>query len=98
MDIKITVLKINRNIDLINEYLNPIFNDSCIMKENMTFISHNGIMPENFCNSAWYDLKPYIDSLNKNIELYPGWMKNKNQAVVSCNDGLHPVIFLLEVI
>ena len=31
-------------------------------------------------------------------DIYNGWMKNKKQAIVSCNDGFRPVSFLLEVI
>ena len=29
-------------------------------------------------------------------DFYDGWMKDKNSAMVACNDGFRPVIFLLE--
>ena len=100
MNIKITVKKIIDNMELSIEYENIeyIKNDPCNMKVGMEFVSVNGVMPKGFCKSAWHDLTPYIDSLNKNIELYPNWMKNPKSAMISCNDGFRPVIFYLEVI
>ena len=102
MNIKITVKKIVDNSDLSKIYENSdYYNDKsnlCPMKLGMEFISKDGLIPECFCNSAWHDLNPYIDSLNKNIDLYPNWMKKPKTAMISCNDGFHPVIFYLEVI
>ena len=102
-DIKITVKKIANNYELSKEYENSNFYDDisnlCPMKVGMTFISKNGIMPEGFCDSAWYDLKPYIDKLSNGIfNLFNGWMKNPKSAMVACSDGFKPVIYYLEVI
>lgn len=102
-DIKITVKKIVNNKELSDIYENPEFikipDNLCPMKVGMSFVSKNGIMPDGFCDSAWYDLKPYIDKLSNGIyNLYDGWMKDPKSAMVSCSDGFRPVIYYLEVI
>lgn len=30
-------------------------------------------------------------------DFYDGWMRDKHTAVLSCNDGVRPVIFLVEL-
>ena len=103
-DIRITVKKIVNNAELSQEYENPEFlKDSknlCPIKVGMTFISKNGCKPVDFnCDSAWYDIKPYIDQLANGIyNLYNGWMKDPKSAMVACSDGFRPVIYYLEVI
>ena len=103
-DIKITIKKIVNNKELSDIYENPEFikdpDNLCPMKVGMTFISKNGNKPDDFnCDSAWYDLKPYIDKLSNGIfNLYDGWMKDPKSAMVSCSDGFRPVIYYLEVI
>ena len=103
-DIKITVKKIVNNSELSEIYENSEFiknpNNLCPMKVGMTFISKKGLKPTDFiCDSAWYDLKPYIDKLSSGIfNLYDGWMKDPKSAMVSCSDGFRPVIYYLEVI
>lgn len=103
-NIKITVKKIVNNKELSDIYENPKFIKDpinlCPMKVGMTFISENGNKPVDFiCDSAWYDLKPYIDKLSSGIfNLYDGWMKDPKSAMVACSDGFRPVIYYLEVI
>ena len=102
-DIKITIKKIVDNSDLSIEFENQDFlkieDNLCPLKVGMSFISKNGLMPEGFCDSAWYDIKPYVDKLSNGIfNLYDGWMKDPKSAMVSCSDGFRPVIFYLEVI
>ena len=103
-DIKITIKKIVNNKELSEIYENAEFvknpDNLCPMKENMCFISKNGLKPDDFiCDSAWYDLKPYIDKLSNGIfNLYDGWMKDPKSAMVACSDGFRPVIYYLEVI
>lgn len=103
-DIRITIKKIVNNAELSKEYENPDFlkdpENLCPMKVGMTFISKNGNKPEDFvCDSAWYDIKPYIDKLANGIyNLYNGWMKDPKSAMVACSDGFRPVIYYLEVI
>ena len=96
--IKITVKKMVSHDDSIAEYENPI-EHPCMMHLEDTFISENALMPEGFCESAWMNLSPFVFALaNGATDIYDGWMKNKNSAMISCNDGFRPVSFLLEVI
>lgn len=101
-DVKITVLKMIENKDLIKEYENPEYmkkiENRCIMHIGDSFISKNAQIPNNFCNSAWHDLSPYVEKLANGVkQVYDNWMIKDGTAIISCNDGLHPVIFLLEV-
>jgi len=103
-DIKITVKKIVNNKELSKEFENEVFQKDpmnlCPIKVGMTFISKNGEKPSDFvCDSAWYDLLPYIEKLSNGIfNLYNGWMKDPKSAMVACSDGFRPVIYYLEVI
>ena len=82
--------------DLIEKYENPI-EHTCDMKLGHTFLSENGEKPENFCNSAWESMAYFVKELaNGHGNFYDGWMKNKNSAMISCNDGFRPVSFLIE--
>lgn len=101
--VKITVLKITSNKELIDKYENPSFmnkkENRCIMKEGLSFISVNAKIPNDFCASAWHDLYPYVEKLSNGVkQVYDNRMVKDGTAVISCNDGLRPVIFLLEVI
>ena len=82
--------------DLIEKYENPIPN-ACEMKEGQTFLSNGWEKPQNFCDSAWDSISPFVMTLACGGEdIYEGWMKNKKSAMISCNDGFRPVSFLLE--
>ena len=96
--VKIIALKKVEHTDLIEKY--EIKNDHyCNMELGRAFISIDGLKPEGFCESAWMNLYPYVFALaNGAKDFYTGWMKNPNQAMISCNDGFRPVSFLLEVI
>ena len=63
----------------------------------MTFIANGWKKPESFCDSAWDSISPFVMTLAYGGEdIYEGWMKHKNSAMISCNDGFRPVSFLLE--
>lgn len=97
-DIKITVVKKVSHSDLIEKYENPI-SHACDLEEGMIFISKDAEIPSGFCKSAWESLFPFVFALaNGATDFYGGWMKNKNSAMISCNDGFRPVSFLLETI
>lgn len=98
LDVRITVARITRYQDLIEKYENPI-EHACDMEEGQVFISHNGQIPENFCDSAWESMKYFVEELSKGGgNFYEGWMKNPKSAMISCNDGFRPVSYLLEVV
>lgn len=96
--VKITVMKTARYADLIEKYENPILH-ACDMKEGQVFIANGWKKPENFCDSAWDSISPFVMTLAHGGEdIYNGWMKNKKSAMISCNDGFRPVSFLLETL
>lgn len=97
-DVKITVMKKVCHDDLISRYENPQKNP-CSVEVGQIFICNGWQRPENFCESAWQNLSPYVFALSHGAEnFFDGWMKNKNSAMISCNDGFRPVTFLLETI
>ena len=84
--------------DLIDKYENPI-QHACDLELGQHFIVQNAQKPEHFCESAWQSLYPFIMTLaHGGQDLYDGWMKNKQSAMISCNDGFRPVSFYIEVI
>ena len=96
--VRITVMRISVYEDLIAQYENPI-EHACSMKVGQVFISVDGNRPDNFCDSAWDSIYPFVKELaNGGGNFYDGWMKNEKSAMISCNDGFRPVSFLLEVI
>ena len=94
--VRITVKKIARYDDLIEEFENQI-EHACDMVLGQTFISVNGERPEGFCDSAWGAVEPFVKELAAGGgNFYDGWMKNPHSAMISCNDGFRPVSFYLE--
>ena len=84
--------------DLIDKYENPI-QHACDMELGQQFIVKDAQKPKNFCESAWQNLYPFVMTLaHGGQDLYDGWMKNKQSAMISCNDGFRPVSFYIEVI
>ncbi len=96
--IRITAVRKACYRDLMEKYENPI-EHACDIVEGQTFISEDGQRPENFCESAWQSLYPFVFALaSGGGDFYDGWMKNPKSAMISCNDGFRPVSFLLEVV
>ena len=94
--VRITVMRMACYNDFIAEYENPI-SHACDMKLGQTFIANGWQKPENFCDSAWDSISPFVMTLAHGGEdIYVGWMKNRKSAMISCNDGFRPVSFLLE--
>ena len=94
--VQITVKKIARYDDLMEQYENQI-EYACSMRLGQTFICNGWEYPEGFCASAWDIVSPFVMTLAHGGEnLYDGWMKNPKSAMISCNDGFRPVSFLLE--
>lgn len=96
--IQITVMRITRYHDLIQEYENPI-EHACNLQIGDKFTVTNCQKPENMCDSAWETLYPFIKELaDGGGNFFDGWMKNPQSAMLSCNDGFRPVTFLVETI
>ena len=96
--LKITVMRIARYDDLIEEYENPI-EHACDMVLGQEFIANGWERPEGFCLSAWESISPFALALSHGGGgFYDGWMKNPKSAMISCNDGFRPVSFLIEAL
>lgn len=96
--VRITVVRITRYDDLISKYENPL-EHPCDMHEGQVFIADGWRKPENFCESAWTSVSPFVMTLAYGgSDIYQGWMKNSRSAMISCNDGFRPVSFLLEAL
>ena len=94
--VRITVKKIARYDDLMEQYENPIVH-ACDMQLGQTFVCNGWKKPEGFCDSAWDTVSSFVMTLSHGGEnFYDGWMKNPKSAMISCNDGFRPVSFLLE--
>ena len=94
--VRITVKKIARYDDLMEQYENPI-EHACDMQLGQTFVCYGRKKPEGFCDSAWDTVSSFVMTLSHGGEnFYDGWMKNPKSAMISCNDGFRPVSFLLE--
>ncbi len=94
--VKITVMRKARYDDLIEKYENPLEHE-CDVECGDVFIANGWKKPDDFCDSAWESLSPFVMALANGAEdFYDGWMKNKKSAMISCNDGFRPVSFLLE--
>ena len=96
--VRITVVRRARYDDLIEKYENPM-DQPCNMEPGRIFISVDAKMPDDFCESAWINLYPFVMTLASGGDnIYDGWMKDRYSAMISCNDGFRPVSFLLEAI
>ncbi len=84
--------------DLMEQYENPISN-ACDMKEGQVFIAKGGKKADNFCDSAWDSISPFVMPLaHGGDNFYNGGMTNKKSPKISCNDGFRPVSFFIEAL
>ncbi len=92
----ITGIRKTCNADLIEKYENPI-EHACDLQEGQVFTAEGWAKPDDFCDSAWESISPFVMTLAHGGEnFYDGWMKNPRSAMISCSDGFRPVSFLLE--
>ena len=95
---KITVMRMAHYDDLMAQYENPI-QHACDMRLGQVFIANGWQKPDGMCDSAWESMSPFVMTLAHGGEnFYDGWMKNPKSAMISCNDGLRPVSFLIETL
>ena len=92
---KITALNHAIYEDLIEKYELPQINP-CPIEVGFVFISDGINKPEGLCDSAWETLYPFIESIKNNKPIFRNWMRDDSKAIVSCNDGIRPMTFLIE--
>ncbi|WP_461435996.1 TIGR04076 family protein [Methanosphaera sp.] len=96
--VKITILKKTLQEDLAKEYGVDNLSMCPMMKEGEVYYADYA-KPEEFCDEAWKAIYQYVFALAhgvKDIWYYEDWIKTPGVAIVSCNDGLRPVIMKLE--
>lgn len=95
---KITILKRNFDTELAKEYGVEGLQPCPMLKEGQVFYA-DWECPKGFCNEAWKAIYQYVFALSHGVDdlfYYGDWIKEKGVAIVSCNDGLRPVIFKIE--
>ena len=98
--VRLTILKTMLNSDLAKQYgiLGP---KTCPMMKVGDVFYADFAKPDGFCNEAWKAIYQYVFALahgaDKELFYYGDWSKEPSVAIVSCNDGLRPVIMKLEV-
>lgn len=94
-DVKITVLKKIEVPDIHKEYAAAGVHIHCAKyKEGQEYLCKNVEKPEGFCSWAWVAVQDKVVFLALGHD-YP-WIKQKGVEIVSCADGLHPVLYKLE--
>lgn len=97
--VKITILRTMLNEDLAKEYGICGLKACPMMKAGDVFYADYA-KPDGFCDEAWKAIYQYVFALahgaGKELFYYGDWIKEPGVAIVSCNDGLRPVIMKLE--
>lgn len=97
---KITVLRKTFQEDLAKEYGADNLTTCPMLKEGQVFYADYA-KPEGFCDEAWKAIYQYVFALShgsgRELFYYGDWIKTPGVAICSCNDGLRPVIFKIEV-
>ena len=96
---RITVLKRHFDEELAKEYGSKGIGKCPMLKEGQIFYADYA-KPEGFCDEAWKAVYQYVFALahgGGDVAFYfDDWMREPGKAIVSCNDGLRPVIMKLE--
>ncbi|WP_295479335.1 TIGR04076 family protein [uncultured Sutterella sp.] len=97
--VRITVLKTTFDAELAREYGAPGLGPCPMMREGDVFLADYA-KPAGLCDEAWKAVYQYVFALahgaGEGLFYYGDWIRRPGVAVVSCNDGLRPVIMKLE--
>ena len=92
--VKITVVKLMANPDLVDEYGEGIALPCDRFTEGQEFIVESVAQPDGFCSWAYADIQRDLA-----IMMFGGnlpWIKQPGTAIACCTDGLRPVVFKIE--
>lgn len=96
--VKITILKTTLQEDLAREYGVEGLSTCPLMSESEVYYADYA-KPEGFCDEAWKAIYQYVFALAHGVQdvwYFHDWIEKPGVAIVSCNDGLRPVIMKLE--
>ena len=95
---RITILKRTIDQDLIDAYLDPEYQDiglcECFKDGQEIIIEDYSTVPENFCASAWADIRKDILTVAYGGDM-PG-IRYRGTFITGCTDWFRPVIFKVE--
>ena len=95
---KETILKTTFQQELAEEYGIDGLTVCPLMEEGQVFYADYA-KPDGFCDEAWKAIYQYVFALAHGADeiwYFGDWIKKPGVAIVSCNDGLRPVIMKLE--
>ena len=97
--VRITILKTTFDSELAREYGAAGLGPCPMMKSGQVFYADYA-KPDGFCDEAWKAIYQYVFALahgsGKDLFYFGDWIRKPGVAIVSCNDGLRPVIMKLE--
>ena len=96
--VRITILKTTFQQELAEEYGIDGLTVCPLMEEGQGFYADYA-KPDGFCDEAWKAIYQYVFALAHGADeiwYFGDWIKKPGVAIVSCNDGLRPVIMKLE--
>lgn len=96
--VRITILKTTFQQELAEEYGIEGLTVCPLMEEGQVFYADYA-KPDGFCDEAWKAIYQYVFALAHGADeiwYFGDWIKKPGVAIVSCNDGLRPVIMKLE--
>ena len=96
--VRITILKTTFQQELAEEYGIDGLTVCPLMEEGQVFYADYA-KPDGFCDEAWKAIYQYVFALAHGADeiwYFGDWIKKPGVAIVSCNDGLRPVILKLE--
>ncbi len=93
--LRITVLRKHFNEDFAGQYCGPGASVCEKFEEGQEYVVEGLDQPEGFCAWAWDDIHKVVMTLLKGGSFQP-WMKEGNNIIASCTDGIRPVVFNIE--
>lgn len=95
--VKITVLATTFNKALADKFACEGIAPCDYNTVGQVFHSNGWQKPRGLCENSWKAMQEYVMTLaHGGRNFYDGWVRDENSAVISCNDGFRPVIYLVE--
>ena len=97
--VKITVLKVDFDEELCKEYGDPAIVPCPVHQVGQEMMVIDGKKPDEMCGGAWGSMEKYIFALVHGLDhfTFADWLGKEKVSINTCNDGLRPVTFKLEV-
>ncbi len=97
--VKITVLEVTFSKERAAKYATKGYGPCELHEAGQVFYSNGWQKPSGLCDNAWNCMRDYVLAIAQGAGFIYGdgaWMNREGMVVVSCNDGLRPVIFKVE--